>query len=94
MRQLIIAIASACLSWTAHAAATEPPDDHFRFKVLEEPDDGQWHGRQHWLYDEENQPETNAAASNPSDCMEYRIRVPKANAGTEIKRTWKCGQLD
>ena len=100
MRRLIAAIAFACLScacltWPAHAASAEPPDDAFRHKILEERGDGQWHGRQHWLYDEENQPQTNAMASNPSDCTEYRIRVPKTDAsktdaGTEIKRVQKC----
>ena len=95
MRRLIAAIAFACMSWPvfwpAHAAMAEPPDDAFRLKVLEERGDGQWHGRQHWLYDDQNQPQTNAMASNPSDCTEYRIRVPrsdasKSDAGTEIKR--------
>lgn len=95
MRRLAVASALACLSWTAswtaHAATIEPPDSDFRLKVLEERDDGQWHGHhQHWLYDQENQPETNATASNPQDCTEYRVRVPKAGAGTEIKRTQKC----
>ena len=103
MRRLVAAIAFAGLSWLvswpvswpAHAASAEPPDDAFRFKVLEERDNGQWHGRQHWLYDEENQPQTNAMASNPSDCTEYRIRVPKVDASksdgsSEIKRVRKC----
>ena len=90
MRRLAIAISLAGLSFAAHAATAEPPDDALRSKVLEERDDGQWHGHQNWLYDKENQPETNAAASNPPDCAEYRIRVPKADAGTEIKRIQKC----
>jgi hypothetical protein len=95
MRRLFAVIALACLPWSAYAASAEPPDDAFRHKVLEERADGQWHGRQHWLYDDENQPQTNATASNPSDCAEYRIRVPKsdaakAEAGTEIKRVQKC----
>jgi hypothetical protein len=95
MRRLFAAITLVCLSWPAYAASAEPPDDAFRLKVLEERDDGQWYGRQHWLYDEENQPQTNAMASDSSDCTEYRIRVPKtgaakADAGTEIKRVQKC----
>ena len=95
MRRLFAAIVLACLSWPSFAASAEPPDDAFRLKVLEERDDGQWHGRQHWLYDKQNQPQTNAMASDESDCMEYRIRVPKSDAakteaGTEIKRVQKC----
>ena len=97
MRRLALALTLAGFSATAHAATIEPPQDVFRLKVLEEQGDGQWYGHQHWLYDEENQPQTsqpqtNAAASNPSDCAEYRVRVPNAGTGTgtEIKRTEKC----
>lgn len=95
MRRLVATIALACLSWPAYPASAEPPDDAFRLKVLQEQDDGQWHGRQHWLYDDENQPQTDAMASNPPDCTEYRIRVPKTDAaktgaGSEIKRVQKC----
>ena len=85
------ALLLAALSVAAHAATAEPPDHALSSKVLEERDDGQWHGHRNWLYDAENQPETDATASNPPDCAEYRIRVPKAaGAGTEIKRTHKC----
>lgn len=92
MRRLVVAIALAGGAWTAHAATIEPPDNDFRLKVLEERDDGQWHGHQHWLYDKENQPETNATASKPEDCAEYRVRAPKTGDGTgsEIKHTQKC----
>jgi len=89
MRRLAVAIGLAGVACAAHAATIEPPRDDFR--LLEERGDGQWHGHQHWLYDEQNQPETNAAASKPEDCTEYRVRVPKAaGVGTEIKRTQKC----
>ncbi|WP_157100148.1 hypothetical protein [Rhodoplanes sp. Z2-YC6860] len=91
MRRPAVAIALLGLSWNAHAATIEPPNEGIGLKILEERDDGQWHGHQHWLYDEQNQPETNAAASKPADCAEYRIRVPTASgAGTEIKRIEKC----
>jgi hypothetical protein len=91
MRRLAVAIGLAGVACTAHAATIEQPQDDFRLKILEERADGQWHGHQHWLYDEQNQPETNATASKPEDCTEYRVRVPKAaGAGTEIKRTQKC----
>jgi hypothetical protein len=89
MRRLAVAIALLGLSWNSHAATIEPPNDDMRLKVLEDRGDGQWHGHQHWLYDEENQ--TDAKASKPSDCTEYRIRVPRASGvGTEIKRIEKC----
>ncbi len=89
MRPLALSMVFVCAAWTAHAASTEPPDE-FHVKVLEERADGQWHGRQHWLYDEESQPQTDARASKTPDCTDYRIRVPKAGAGTEIKRIQKC----
>ena len=99
MRRLVFALALVGWSATAYAATIEPPQDVFRLKVLEEQGDGQWYGHRHWLYDKENQPQssqpqTDATASRPSDCAEYRVRVPKAGAGagtgTEIKRTEKC----
>jgi hypothetical protein len=91
MRRLALAIALAGATSTAHAATIEPPQDRLHLKVLEESGDGQWHGHQHWLYDEDNQPETDAKASKPSDCTQYRIRVPRASGvGTEIKRIEKC----
>ena len=45
---------------------------------------------QHWLYDEQNQPETNALARREQGCSEYRVRTPRAAGGSDIKRMEKC----
>jgi hypothetical protein len=51
-----------------------------------------WQGRQHYLYDQANPPETTASggAADPRTCADTPVRVRRADGTTMIKRMNRC----
>jgi hypothetical protein len=46
--------------------------------------------RQHWLYDEKNQPETTGTANTRQPCKSERVRVSRGDGTTTVTRIDKC----
>ena len=95
MRALPLACAVVCLAPAICSAAPlqREPSDELQIEAaqdrgIEGIERGPSH--QHWLYDEQNQPETNALARREEGCSEYRVRTPRAGGGSDIKRMEKC----
>jgi hypothetical protein len=51
-----------------------------------------WQGRQHYLFDEDNPPETTATgrANDTQACANEAVRVPRADGSTAIERMNRC----
>ena len=51
-----------------------------------------WQGRQHYLFDENNPPETTATRRSTSEqaCADEPVRVPQADGSTKIEPMNRC----
>jgi len=92
MRASVLGIAIVCLIPAACGAAAQEHEasDELRIEAAQDRGIDQWRGRQHWLYDQDHQPETTASAPRTENCGEYRVRMPRAGGGSEVKRVQKC----
>ena len=92
MRALTLAVALVCCASATSSAAPLQRESSNELQIEAAQDRGidRWQGRQHWLYDQDNQPETNALARREEGCSEYRVRTPRAGGGSDIKRMEKC----
>ena len=92
MRALTLAVALVCCGSAIGGAQPRQNETQDELQIEAAQDRGidRWQGRQHWLYDQDNQPETNALARREEGCSEYRVRTPRAGGGSDIKRMEKC----
>ena len=98
MRATIWCLYSVCvLMFTPAQAAPAPPkaDDVPRRNIEassdREPD--RWQGRHHYLYDDENQPNSATVGSAPSDarnCGSEPVRLRRADGSTVLRRIRRC----
>ena len=97
MRASILGICTACVLLTGPHAAAAPADaDDARLLNIEalgdrEPD--RWQGRHHYLYDDENQPNSATVGSAPHDgraCANEPVRLRRADGSTVVRRIRRC----
>ena len=98
MRASILGICTACVLLTgpSHAAAAPADADDARLLNIEalgdrEPD--RWQGRHHYLYDDENQPNSATVGSAPHDgraCANEPVRLRRADGSTVVRRIRRC----
>jgi hypothetical protein len=79
---------SSCLLCTAAIAADGEREEQLRGEAMQDRDSGA--KRQHWLYDEKNQPETTGAAPTRQPCKSERVRVSRGDGTTTVTRIDKC----
>jgi hypothetical protein len=100
MRVIVLGCLAACALIASPIGAAEPEDEP---KTADEaalmwmqavgdrwPD--RWQGRQHYLFDEDNPPETTATGrtNDAQACADEPVRVPRADGSTAIKRMNRC----
>ena len=101
MRTTILGVCTACVllasSFPAAAAPTDADDAALlNIEALGDRGPDRWQGRQHYLYDDENQPDTPNAAtvgSAPSDartCASEPARLRRSDGTTVVRRIRRC----
>ena len=102
MRTTLLAISTACalLITVNHAAAAPDPDGAATptTKTLSERNPDRWQGRQHYLYDDENRPDSatpdsatvGAAASDARACANEPVRLRRSDGTTVVRRLKRC----
>jgi hypothetical protein len=98
MRASILGVCTACVLLTSpfHAAAAPADADDARSLNIEalgdrEPD--RWQGRHHYLYDDENQPNSATVGSAPPDgrtCASEPVRMRRSDGSTVVRRIRRC----
>jgi len=83
---LFCLLASSLLTSAAIGADGER-DERLRNEAIQNQETGV--RRQHWLYDEENRPQTTGAAPQ-QPCRDARVRVPRGDGTTAVARIDKC----
>jgi hypothetical protein len=98
MRTTIFGLCVACafLTMSSPIVAAPTSADEAGLPNLEaltgrEPD--RWQGRHHYLYDEENQPNSETTGSAPSDprsCAGEPVRMRRTDGTTVVRRIRRC----
>ena len=98
MRTAILGVGTACVlltTWLPAAAAPTDADDaalpNIEAPADREPD--RWQGRQHYLYDDENQPNVATVGSAPSGartCANEPVRMRRSDGSTVVRRIRRC----
>jgi hypothetical protein len=98
MRTTTLGICTACVLLTSpfHAAAApingdEPGQPNTEALAEREPD--RWQGRHHYLYDDENQPNSATVGSAPSEgrmCGSEPVRLRRSDGSTVVRRIKRC----
>ena len=87
-------LVSALSLWLAAPALSAQLQDEaaeaLRIEALQNAEGENWKGRQHYLYDDEYQPETVGAAPRVKECTEEAVRMPRSDGKTTIKRIKRC----
>jgi hypothetical protein len=92
-------VSALALSLAAPAALAAPAlsaqlqDDAaeaLRIEALQNAGRENWKGRHHYLYDDEYQPETDAAAPSVKECSEVAVRTKRSDGKTTINRISRC----
>ena len=78
------------MSEDAPANAEEAATMHMQAVGDRWPD--RWQGRQHYLFDKDDPPETTGSsrAAEPQACATEPVRVRRADGSTEVKRINRC----
>jgi Zn-dependent protease with chaperone function len=87
MKMASLGLAAVCWFPVAATAADGERDEMRRGEAIQERSTS---SRQHWLYDEENQPQTNASAPARQGCKSERVRVSRGDGTTAVIRIDKC----
>jgi len=87
MKLASLCLAAICWLPVAATAADGERDEMRRSEAIQEPGAS---SRQHWLYDRENQPQTNASAPARQGCKSERVRVSRGDGTTAVVRIDKC----
>jgi hypothetical protein len=98
MRATILGISAACVLLTtpSHAAAAPSNSDDailLNIEALADREPDRWRGRHHYLYDEENQPNSATVGSAPSDalaCANEPVRLRRTDGSTVVRRFRRC----
>jgi hypothetical protein len=85
--RLTLGMLGGCLLCSVAIAADGEREEKMRSEAIQS---GSASQRQHWLYDEKNQPETTGAASTRQPCKSERVRVSRGDGTTTVTRTDKC----
>ncbi len=89
MRLAPLCMLAGCLLCPVAMAADDEREEKFRAEAMQDRDSGSQ--RQHWLYDEKNQPETTGAATDRQQpCKSERVRVSRGDGTTTVTRIDKC----
>jgi len=83
---LALSAAAPALSAPEHDNAAEV----LRAEALQKAGRDNWKGRQHYLYDDENRPETDGMAPHIKGCMEEAVRMQRSDGKSTIKRINRC----
>ena len=95
MRAATVCFTGYLLLTNPSCGATLAPanSDDLRFEAAGDRSLEQWHGRQHYLYDEDHQPGTEtvgSGGSNPPTCNDERVRLRRSDGKTVIQRLKHC----
>jgi hypothetical protein len=97
MRLAPLCILASCLLGSPVAIAADGErEEKLRGEAMQDRDQDRDKGRdsaaqrQHWLYDEKNQPETTGSATTRQNCKSERVRVPRGDGTTTVTRIDKC----
>ncbi|MBX9826455.1 MAG: hypothetical protein K2Y27_15880 [Xanthobacteraceae bacterium] len=87
MRPASLCMLASCLLSPVAIAADGEREERHRSEAMQGRGVAQ---RQHWLYDDENRPETFGAAPNRPQCRSERVRVSRGDGTTTVTRIDKC----
>jgi hypothetical protein len=97
MRIIVFGVLTACiLLHPPHAAAAPTSSDDAALLKIEAVGDSapeRWQGRHHYLYDDENQPNSATVGSAPSDaraCAREPVRLRRSDGSTVVRRIRRC----
>jgi hypothetical protein len=92
MRLASFCVLAGCLLCSVAIAADGEREEKMRNEAIQGRDQDRDSGpqRQHWLYDEKNQPETTGSASSRQPCKSERVRVSRGDGTTTVTRIDKC----
>ena len=98
MRATILGIGTACVllaspSSTVAAPANAHDSALLNIEALGDHAPDRWQGRQHYLYDDENQPNSATVGSAPSEaraCASEPVRVRGSDGSTLVRRIRRC----
>lgn len=98
MRTTVLGVFTACvvlISPFQTAAAPSNADDAglLNIEALGDREPDRWRGRHHYLYDDENQPNSATVGSAPSDgrtCGSEPVRLRRSDGSTVVRRIRRC----
>ena len=98
MRTAILGACTACVllasSFPAAAAPTDADDAALQnIEALGDREPDRWQGRHHYLYDDENQPNSATVGSAPSaarTCASEPVRLRRSDGSTVVRRIRRC----
>jgi hypothetical protein len=96
MRLASLCMIAGCLLCSVAIAADGEREEKLRSEAMQDRDQDRERDRdsgsqrQHWLYDEKNQPETTGTATTRQPCKSERVRVSRGDGTTTVTRTDKC----
>jgi hypothetical protein len=92
MRRAPVCILASCLLGSVAFAADGEREERMRGEAMQDRDQDRDSAaqRQHWLYDEKNQPETTGSATTRQHCKSERVRVPRGDGTSTVTRIDKC----
>ena len=83
---LAVSLAGPALSAQVQDDAAEA----LGIEALQDAGHENWKGRQHYLYDDEYQPETSGTAPSAKECTAETVRIKRSDGKTIIKRVSRC----
>jgi hypothetical protein len=94
----ILGVCTACVLLTSPAHAAPAPTDAddaglLNIEALGDREPDRWQGRNHYLYDDENQPNSATVGSAPSGtrlCASEPVRLRRADGSTVVGRIKRC----
>ena len=98
MRATILGVCTACVLLTSPSYAAAAPTDAddprlLNIEALGEREPDRWQGRHHYLYDDENQPNSATVGSAPSGgrtCASEPVRLRRSDGSTVVRRIRRC----
>jgi hypothetical protein len=97
MRTTILGVCTACLLLSPFSAVAAPTNAEdaalLNIEALGEREPDRWQGRHHYLYDDENQPNSATVGSAPSEgrtCGSEPVRLRRSDGSTVVRRIRRC----
>jgi hypothetical protein len=91
MRALLVSALFVSLAGsTLSAQVQDDGAEALRIEALQDAGHENWKGRQHYLYDDEYQPETSGAAPSAKECTAETVRIKRSDGRTIVKRVSRC----